>query len=1479
MNKNLLIIVIGLVIITNLFAQVDTAWVRRYSGVGNFTDKINAICTDNWGNIYVAGVSYKATTDCDWSVIKYNANGELQWLRTYNGPPSNLDQPYAITVDNNGYIYVAGYAYMTTNYDFLTIKYNQNGDTIWTRTFNGTGNAHDVANAIFVDNFGNVYVTGSSWGNGNDILTIKYNSNGDMLWQKRYHGGQSTLSADEGRRIAVDGFGNIYVAGFTSRNPTGRDYIVIKFLPNGDTAWMRFYDNGYNQPDEVTAMRIDNFGNVYVTGFSPGSGTNKDFVTIKYAPDGTMLWLHRYTGLGAAEDDEATAMAIDRENNIVVCGYSNISGVKDWATIKYNSITGETLWVRRFDRSGQNDHPRAIAIDDLNNIFVTGFSNQTYNDITTIRYSPNGEMIWCRTYHGPVANQNDDANAICVDKDGNVIVGGYSFGVGSGEDFITIKYYTEDVTVNEIIQPVGDVDSASVIVPQVKIKNLGNRIASFNAKMTIPSTGYMSTKPISNLAPFDSTIVNFDPWLVGPRGLNSIKCSTEFALDMIPSNDKLEATFTVQVRDFSVNSVSPIPDPIDSTAVIVPNAVIENLGSLFAVNVPVVMKIEGTTYCDTQFVSLAPNNSILQNFSPFALNIPRGNYSLKCSTHLTGDLVPHNNASSVNFSIRVRDCGVSSITSPSALVDSNATITPKAWIHNYGTVDESNVSVFFFIDGPGLNYSSSRTVSLAAGSAIEQTFDNFVANLPLATYYTMRCSVNFNGDMVASNNVCIGTFGVQLTDVGVIQIISPIGVIDSAASIAVQAVVKNYGTQTESFNVTVQIDDWQNTKVVSNILPHSTMVVNFDPWPIGMRGSYNIKCFTQLSNDPINSNDTMYATVTVRVSDLAVIEIIQPIGTVDSTAEIIPKVLVKNCGTETETFNVSFKIVTWLNTQTVYNLSAGAYDTVIFDPWTVIMRGNYPIQCSLYSNTDMVSENNVLNGFISIGLKDLAVERIIRPRDTCYFYAMFTPKAMIYNYGTKTEYNVPITFTILNSPYQNTKYITIASGESLELAFDSNQFNEGDFIEGQYYTRCSIPFSGDLVIDNNVKLDSFILYYRSWKSLKPLPIRDLKGVKAGGAMTTVDSVIYALRGRNTCCFYAYDIAQDSWTEKCSVPILSCNKIKKVKNGAAMTAHNGLIYAFKGNSTRDFYTYDPTSDSWIMKSSIPAFASGSLKETKVKAGGALVTCGDYIYAFKGGNTDEFWMYDINADTWIQKRSITTPLGKKVKAGGALTAKGCTIYAFVGNNSKYFYSYLVAEDSWIQMRDVSFGRIKKTIKDGAALVVKDDKIFAFKGGNNYDFGYYSIPLDTWITLEIVPGVKKVSAGGAMVAHGAFIYAIKGNDTKEFWRYTLASDSASKFDRQIQENKTIMSDRNYSQINPTLISKIVKNSLVVNYCLPTATKVQLTLYDVNGRFVANLIDNYQNKGDYCLIYKLKDIAKGIYLLHFETAYQKQQVKVVIY
>jgi len=435
-----------------LSITVADYWVARYNnsavnGIDQawwpYTARSAPITTDAAGNIYVAGDSMGSGTSSDYATVKYNSSGVQQWVARYDGLINGADKPEAIAVDALGNVYVTGQSSLQAyDYDFATVKYDSAGVQQWIATYNGPANGYDRAHAMTVDASGNVYVTGDSNGSGtsSDFATVKYNSDGVQQWIARYNGPGNAV--DTACSIALDPAGNVYVTGYSTGSGTDYDYATVKYDSSGEQQWVQRFNGPISGQDWPCAIALDSSGNVYVTGFSVGTGTGSDYATIKYDGSGVQQWVRRYDDHGDG-DDWASAMAIDSAGNIYVTGQSAGSYITgfDCATVKYSSA-GVEQWAARYSGpvTGE-DKSFAIAVDPLQNVYISGYSmgSETGFDYITVKSNSSGAQEWAARYDGP-ANGSDQGLGVVQDLLGSVLVTGGSMGSGTDLDFATIKY-------------------------------------------------------------------------------------------------------------------------------------------------------------------------------------------------------------------------------------------------------------------------------------------------------------------------------------------------------------------------------------------------------------------------------------------------------------------------------------------------------------------------------------------------------------------------------------------------------------------------------------------------------------------------------------------------------------------------------------------------------------------------------------------------------------------------------------------------------------------------------------------------------------------------------------------------------------------------------------------------------------------------------------------------------------------------------
>jgi len=438
-----------------LHAQVNQEWVKFYDGLGS-TDEPAGMEVDASGNIYVTGKS-KINSNEDFLTIKYNNSGVTQWIQRYNGPGNNSDYPGAIALDGAGNVYVTGGSMQANaKLEYTTIKYSTSGVQMWLQNFRGAGEIGDFANSIAVYGSGIVYITGTTYNTGTsyDQTTIKYNSLGTMLWVQKKNGIEDI--DDMANALTIDNAGNVYVVGYiynSSQNLS--DYSTIKYSSGGSEMWSRYYNGTADSFDNGIAVAVDNIGNVYMTGTSREINSGNDIVTIKYSSSGTLIWSKRFDGL--FDLDVGYSILVDDSSNVYVSGWSKeVTTGTDMILIKYNS-NGDQQWVRKNNGTANgNDYTYSMTKDNFNNIYLTGVITETgtSQDIITVKYSGSGEELWNVRYNG-ISNGDDVPVSVRLDGNNNVFVTGKSYSDSTDFDYVTIKY-SQTVGINTISNQIPD---------------------------------------------------------------------------------------------------------------------------------------------------------------------------------------------------------------------------------------------------------------------------------------------------------------------------------------------------------------------------------------------------------------------------------------------------------------------------------------------------------------------------------------------------------------------------------------------------------------------------------------------------------------------------------------------------------------------------------------------------------------------------------------------------------------------------------------------------------------------------------------------------------------------------------------------------------------------------------------------------------------------------------------------------------------
>jgi hypothetical protein len=390
---------------------------------------VNAIAKEVTVNRYLA-ICLLAVFLIPTAVLAEDPPTEV-WVRTHDLGDDDWGED--IAVDAAGYVYVTGNTYNGRNFDWLTIKYGANGDTVWARVFD-TGNGDDIANAVAVDNMGNAYVVG--WTPDSvavDWRMIKYDADGNLVWNKIRDWGPDV---DQGcHDIVVDTVGgNLYMVGDYIGPGGNWDYLTVRCDLDGNYQAENGWASAPGVNDNGWAIALDDSMNLYVSGLVWNA--TRDWGTVKYNPTPGLEWSVIYDS-GVHENMPNNAIAVDHTGCVFLVGWAE-NATTDWQIIKY-SPDGTFLWNKTIDTLGLDEGAWDVEVDAAGYIYVNGdFDTGTGWDSRTIKCDWDGNLQWDATYDGG-SDYNDAGRGLAIDDSGYVYVVGHSYN-GTTVDYLVIKY-------------------------------------------------------------------------------------------------------------------------------------------------------------------------------------------------------------------------------------------------------------------------------------------------------------------------------------------------------------------------------------------------------------------------------------------------------------------------------------------------------------------------------------------------------------------------------------------------------------------------------------------------------------------------------------------------------------------------------------------------------------------------------------------------------------------------------------------------------------------------------------------------------------------------------------------------------------------------------------------------------------------------------------------------------------------------------
>lgn len=385
------IVILSLIIFLHdsINAQTNFIWGKQFGTDKEESGLITA--TDQSGNVYIAGNTNGALANQNYGksdafITKLDSAGNIIWNKQLGTKED--DRIFDLKIDRTGNLYATGYTQGVLTEksfgkeDIIVVKLNNVGNIEWQKQY-GSDSA-EVGNAIYVDNPGNIYVTGATRGlMGNsssgmaDCFILKLDTEGNKLFVSQF----GTSTDDVGQGIAGDLVSNIYLAGATYgdlaiKNKGKSDAFFGKFDNKGEQ--IKVIQFGTDNYDGAGRIAIDKENNIYLGGSTGGDMAGKqlgegDAYITRLSPSMDIMWIQQF---GTTKWDGVLGLDINEEvsDNILV------SGCQNWPTcqsyIRMYSKDGTLLWIKNFVASGKNGGTcgKGVCMDSEGNIYHTGLT-------------------------------------------------------------------------------------------------------------------------------------------------------------------------------------------------------------------------------------------------------------------------------------------------------------------------------------------------------------------------------------------------------------------------------------------------------------------------------------------------------------------------------------------------------------------------------------------------------------------------------------------------------------------------------------------------------------------------------------------------------------------------------------------------------------------------------------------------------------------------------------------------------------------------------------------------------------------------------------------------------------------------------------------------------------------------------------------------------------------------------------------------
>lgn len=271
----------------------------------------------------------------------------------------------------NGSLYFIGHAEDSNgNINTVLTKLDKAGNVLWWKQY-GDSVIRQAPYLSVTDSNQLIVVNEKVSGAETDFEIMKLDTFGNVLWERTYGTGAKNESLKYVEQTTDNGF--IGCGFVTQSNLIANDFLVVKFDSAGNILWQKQFGTNKNDYAKMLTRTLE--GNYAISGDSY-NGHDYDNYLLLIDTDGNEIW-HRV--IGDVYDNGNQTVLINHKGDFILCGESTTAGSFEFDIyMAAFDSTGNFLWSRYMGGNG-SDAGFALQENSAHQYFITGYSSSIYN--------------------------------------------------------------------------------------------------------------------------------------------------------------------------------------------------------------------------------------------------------------------------------------------------------------------------------------------------------------------------------------------------------------------------------------------------------------------------------------------------------------------------------------------------------------------------------------------------------------------------------------------------------------------------------------------------------------------------------------------------------------------------------------------------------------------------------------------------------------------------------------------------------------------------------------------------------------------------------------------------------------------------------------------------------------------------------------------------------------------------------------------